>query len=231
MTQPTDPPLRVRIVLTVTAETAVSVGAGGSAGTLADKAIVRDGWGRPIIPGSQVKGKVRHAAEAIAGALGLAVQKHFDDDDSEMNVIRAIFGSPRHRSPLRFVDLVGFAGGVEQLDQPRALQWREIAMLRPSVSINRRRGAAEDARLLLQEAAPEGLRFGAAQAISGTLPDLTYVALLWVALCSITRWGGAKSRGLGWSSVAAEVYVDDQPVDIAALSQALRELNAQRRSG
>ncbi|PDW00304.1 hypothetical protein CJ255_20815 [Candidatus Viridilinea mediisalina] len=42
--------------MTLTSHSALSVGAGGSSGTLADKSIVRDGWGRPLIPGSQLKG-------------------------------------------------------------------------------------------------------------------------------------------------------------------------------
>src|SRR5262245_39989577 len=134
--------ITVQIRLTVMTTTPLSIGAGGSAGTLADKTIVRDGWGRPIIPGSQVKGKARHTAEAIAAALGIPGQQSFDDDESAMNVIRAIFGSPRWPSPLRFADLIGFSGDA-RLDAPESLRWRRVGELRPSVAISRRRGTAE----------------------------------------------------------------------------------------
>jgi CRISPR/Cas system CSM-associated protein Csm3 (group 7 of RAMP superfamily) len=58
------------IDLTITLDSALSIGAGGSAGTIADKSIVRDGWGRPTIPGSQVKGKLRWAIEQLLRGLG-----------------------------------------------------------------------------------------------------------------------------------------------------------------
>ena len=60
-----------RVDLRITIETALSVGGAGSVGTLADKSILRDGWNRPILPASQVKGRVRHACEAIARGLGI----------------------------------------------------------------------------------------------------------------------------------------------------------------
>ncbi|NTV63845.1 MAG: hypothetical protein HGA65_09950, partial [Oscillochloris sp.] len=133
----------LRIALTITAETALSVGAAGSAGTLADTSIVRDGLGRPIIPGSQLKGKVRHAAEALVRRLNLPVQAHFDDDASPTNCIRQIFGSPLVRSPLRFADLIC------EID-PQIARLPGTSRIRPSVTINRRRGTAEDQHLLLR---------------------------------------------------------------------------------
>lgn len=229
--------IRIEVRLIVTAETPVSVGAGGSAGTIADKTIVRDGWGRPIIPGSQVKGRTRHAAESIVAALGLPGQEGFDDDESAMNPIRAIFGSPRHRSPLRFVDLVGFAGTLDRLAAPDEVDWRRVGPIRPSVAISRRRGTAEDARLLFQETTPEGLQFSTHPhpAIGGRLPDLPHLALLWAALRLNQRWGGAKSRGLGWSRVDVMVQVgegrDTRNMDDDELGAALRELARQSKEG
>lgn len=88
--------INIQIDLEVLSDTPVSVGAGGSAGTLADKVIVRDSRGRPLIPGSQVKGRARHAAEAIAATFGLGVPQHFGDETD--TVIRRIFGSPQQRA-------------------------------------------------------------------------------------------------------------------------------------
>ena len=218
--------IRLRVTLTIQAETPLSVGAGGSAGTIADKAIVRDGWGRPLIPGSQVKGRVRHAAEAISSALGLALPQGFDDDTSPENVIRTIFGSPHQRSPLRFLDLIAFTVEPQEIAEPTTFDWQQIGTLRPSVSLNRQRGTAEDARLLFQEVAPAQLQFGSYPyaAISGELPTIEHVALLWAAICTTTRWGGAKSRGLGWAQVQAIIEADGIVIERDALADALRRL-------
>jgi CRISPR/Cas system CSM-associated protein Csm3 (group 7 of RAMP superfamily) len=221
----------VRIELTVTTRTALSVGAGGSAGTLADKSIVRDGWERPIIPASQVKGKTRHAVEAVLHALNQPVQRDFDDDAADNpNLVRDIFGSPRVRSPLRFADLIGVIGSIEQIDALCSQPEQHQSQIRPSVAINRRRGTAAEARLLFQETALEETRFYAENAVAGTLPDIGHAALLWAALRLTTRWGGAKSRGLGWSKVTARVFWNGQEQDAAALSRALRTLALPARS-
>lgn len=206
----------VTIDLEVLSDSPVSVGAGGSAGTLADKVIVRDSRGRPLIPGSQVKGRARHAAEAIAATLGLGVPQRFGDETD--TVIRRIFGSPQQRAPLHFAGLVADVG-----DQaPIAPQW--LSQIRPSVAINRRRGTADDERLLLQETALRGMRFIARPAIVGALPDLGHAALLWAALRAVDRWGSVKSRGLGWATTDVRVMVNGQEQDAAVLTEALRDL-------
>lgn len=216
----------VRFALTITASTSFSIGAGGSSGTLADKSIVRDGWGRPVIPGSQVKGKARHAAEAVAESLGVPVVRPFEDDDKADtdNAITRLFGSVTRRSCLRFADLPGVIGDVDPTLVPPGIEQKGQYVLRPSVAINRRRGIAEDARLMYQETTLPGVRFVSRDAIVGYLPSLGDVALLWAALRLITRWGGATSRGLGWAEVQVEAYWDNQPNPLTddQLEQALR---------
>ncbi len=60
---------------TVTAviDTALCVGAGGSSASLADKPIVRNAERNLLIPGSQIKGRLRHECEKIARGLGWEV--------------------------------------------------------------------------------------------------------------------------------------------------------------
>jgi CRISPR/Cas system CSM-associated protein Csm3 (group 7 of RAMP superfamily) len=230
--------VKITINLLVTPHTAVSVGAGGSTGTLADKTIMRDGWGRPIIPGSQVKGKVRHTTEALALSLGIPhVQQPFahdneDEENSELpdNVIRTLFGSERCKSPLFFADLVGFIGARESLDDLRDKPEQYGSQIRPSVAINRRRGVADDARLLFQETTLEGCRFYAQAAIQGHLPDEEHAALLWSAVRLVTRWGGAASRGLGWAAVQADMHCDDSVWDTARLPDCLEKLVQRERN-
>ncbi|EFO81934.1 hypothetical protein OSCT_0083 [Oscillochloris trichoides DG-6] len=218
----------LRIALTITTLTSLSVGAGGSSGSRADKSVIRDGYGRPIIPGSQVKGKVRHAAEALLQGLGLPSQAHFDDDESPSNPIRQLFGSPQVRSPLRFTDLPAALGDILNPAENRQL----LSELRPSVSINRRRGVAEDERLLFRETVPHSLVFSADDAITGYLKadDFPSVALLWAALRFCSRWGGATSRGLGWVNIEPQIFWqgEAQPLSNTVLSAALRQLPQQK---
>jgi CRISPR/Cas system CSM-associated protein Csm3 (group 7 of RAMP superfamily) len=141
------------------------------------------------------------------------VQQHFDDDTSKENVIRTLFGSPRHRSPLFFSDLVGVFGNTDQIAELRERPEQQRSQIRPAVAINRRRGVADDARLLFQETTLEEMRFYAAPAIRGEVPDREHAALLWAALRLTTRWGSASSRGLGWSTIAVAVAWDGTPLE------------------
>lgn len=230
----------IEIALRVTARSPLSVGAGGSAGTLANKSILRDGRGRPIIPASQVKGKARHAAEALLLGLGRAAQvpEHFDDDQHE-TWIQQIFGSPQRRSPLCFADLAATTAPAEPLlpapRQPEhdklAVEWRAVSPIRPSVSLSRSLGTAEHARLLFQEISPEALVFESSEAVVGRLPALGHAALLWAALRLVHSWGGAKTRGLGWAEVRVAVQWTEQGqaprlLDDNELQDALRALLA-----
>ena len=223
---------RLVIQLTITLNTALSIGAGGSAGTQADKSIVRDGWGRPLIPGSQVKGKVRWAVEQLLRGTGTTVPAPFDHEIEQSidqkienpTLVRSLFGSPNHRSPLRFADL---PTTIVPAQQAITMQ-QNLSQIRPSVSINRQCGVADDQRLLFQEAAHEGMVFRAENAISGTLPDdlnaQQAAALLWAALKLTDRWGGAKSRGLGWATISTTVAIDNTVLDETGLANALRSV-------
>src|SRR5262245_49422169 len=66
-------PIGLRLELAIAPATPLCVGAAGSSGGLADKTLLRDGWNRPIIPGSQFKGRVRHACERIAAGMGVPI--------------------------------------------------------------------------------------------------------------------------------------------------------------
>lgn len=218
---------KLQIALTIISHTALSVGAGGSAGTIADKSIVRDGWGRPIIPGSQVKGKIRWGAEQLLRGIGQNIPSPFDESplvEQDKSLIRVLFGSPDHRSPLHFADLAGLVGNVEQMEQLRTSPEQHRSQIRPSVSINRRRGVAEDARLLFQETAIEQTRFHHERAIQGVLETPEHAALLWAGIKLTDRWGGAKSRGLGWSAVEVAVFLNEEKLRDTELTDQVRAL-------
>lgn len=225
--------MELRIALTITSRTPVSVGAGGRVGTLADKSIVRDGWGRPIIPGSQVKGKLRWAAEQLLRGLGQDIPTPFEGPKREElpTLVRDLFGSPRQRSPLFFADLPGVIGDPAQLEALRDKPEQRRSQIRPSVALDRRRRTAAEKLLIFQETALETTSFCSERAITGRVESLDHVALLWAAARLSTRWGGARSRGLGWAEVTAQVWVDGQERSADLLRADVRALVARSGGG
>ncbi len=214
------------IGITLTVDTALSVGAGGSGGVLADKAIVRNRFNQLVLPGSQLKGRLRHACEVIARSQGLKV---CDSPRAETMCpqsveveeppcpICALFGSPAQPSPLQFADLI--------CEEPV-----EIPAIRPGASINRSRRTVEEQRLFFVETSPPAMlmHFHAARAIIGWLSDdgkaESRVKLLLAGLELIQSWGSGKSRGLGWGKVESQALLGDEIVSLANLGQAIGEL-------
>jgi hypothetical protein len=192
-------------------------------------------------------------AEAIARAVDLDVYHLFGEDKipslfedtkgdktgKKADLVRLIFGSVHQRSPFHFADLVGVVGDpavVEVNAPPSDDLHKKVSQIRPSVTINRRRGIAEDSRLLFQETTFADMAFHQEQAIFGVLCEdqrtgafpaehhLGLVALLWAALRLTTRWGGATSRGLGWARVDVVVRCNGQSCEDDELKQALVNL-------
>lgn len=203
------------IDLTAKVDTALCVGAGGSSGSLADKPILRNAKGQLVIPASQLKGRLRHGCERLARALEWPVcqspraeamcpqwadhsdpeKARFVRDDYQIDnypkhhcLVCQIFGNPVLPSQLVVEDLV--------CDLPQDLL---PETLRPGVTINRRRGTAEDQKLYFLETSPPGagLEFKGQLFLSPEAPDAA-LPLLLGALHQIYALGGSKSAGLGW---------------------------------
>lgn len=203
--------------ITAIIDSALCVGAGGSSGSLADKPIVRNAETNLVIPASQVKGRLRHECEKIARALGwqicqapaagmMRLQRDQTIDPgfkrSEYEVpnyantyhclVSQIFGDPILPSRILLDDLI-CEENPENLPE----------VLRPGVSINRRRRTAEEKKLYLLETSPANvqLRFTGKLHLLPTLtpnrPDYAQV-LIWAGLRHIHALGGGKSAGLGW---------------------------------
>lgn len=201
------------IQLTAVIDTALCVGAGGSSGSLADKPIVRTVDNRLLIPASQLKGRWRHECEKIARGLGWticqspAAQKmcpqhadlskteferrdyYFEEDGRHHCLICQIFGNPVIPSRVDFDDLI-----CEE--QPENLPQEVI---RPGVTINRRRRTAQEEKLFYLETSPANakLRFSGQVYVQPEAPTCTK-ALLLAGLHHIHALGGSKSAGLGW---------------------------------
>jgi len=215
-----------QFAITAIIDTALCVGAGGSSGSLADKPIVRTANGRLLIPASQIKGRLRHECEKIARGLGWCVcespkantmcpQRAGLADEIENKfqrqyqqthpnhyhcLICQIFGNPSLPSRLDFNDLV-CSEPKENLPE----------VLRPGVTINRRRRTAEEKKLYFLETSAANLKLaftGAIQIYPDAPPQTK--PLIQAALKHINALGGSKSAGLGWLSWQVEPWqIDD----------------------
>ncbi|MEM7715579.1 MAG: RAMP superfamily CRISPR-associated protein [Cyanobacteria bacterium P01_A01_bin.68] len=214
--------------ITAVIDTALCVGAGGSSGTLADKPIVRNSGGNLLIPGSQIKGRLRHECEKIARGLkweicespnagtmvirrnsspkGFQIKEYEIPgyEDTYHCLISQIFGDPILPSRVLFDDLIC-------TEEPENLP----EVLRPGVTINRRRKIAEEKKLYFIETTPVNvqLEFTGEIHIQPSLtperPDFAK-ALICCGLRHINALGGSKSAGLGWLTwKLPEIQVDE----------------------
>ncbi|MGV0104637.1 RAMP superfamily CRISPR-associated protein [Nostoc sp. DSM 114160] len=202
--------------ITAIIDSALCVGAGGSSGSLADKPIIRNSQRNLLIPGSQIKGRVRHECEKLLRGLGWEISESpnagkmvirrdnapstFNRDEYKITgyenayhcLISQIFGDPVLSSRVIFDDLVC-------TEEPENLP----EVLRPGVTINRRRRVAEEQKLYFLETSPVNtkLQFQGEIHIQPSLtperPDYAK-ALIWAGLRQIHALGGSKSAGLGW---------------------------------
>ncbi len=206
------------IHLTALIDSALCVGAGGSSGSLADKPILRNAQKQLVIPGSQLKGRLRHECEKLARGLhwpicespspttmcpqrlGLDNSRFlrtatYDIGKRDINghvqyhcLICQIFGNPSLASHIEVDDLVC---QVEPDNLPE--------VLRPGVTLNRRRRTAEDQKLYFLETSPVNVQlpFAGHIYLEPGYPPQT-IPLILAALHHIHALGGSKSAGLGW---------------------------------
>jgi CRISPR/Cas system CSM-associated protein Csm3 (group 7 of RAMP superfamily) len=217
------------ISLTAIIDTALCVGAGGSSGSLANKPILKNAEGRLVIPASQLKGRLRHECEKLVRALGWPVcespaaqrmcpqragfsleeKQKFNRDSYKLQskpgqvhdenhhhcLICQLFGNSSLPARLQFSDLV-CTEPAEMIPE----------VLRPGVSINRRRRTAEEQKLYFQETSPANaaLRFEGDIQLQPRWESVNETAipfakaLVLTGLKHIHALGGGKSTGLGW---------------------------------
>lgn len=206
------------ILLTAVIDTALCVGAGGSSGSLADKPIVRTADRKLLIPGSQLKGRLRHECEKIARGLRWAIcesptpqnmcpqrasfsevsevkesdfhreKYQIPEDERYHCLICQVFGNPTLPSRVIFDDLIC-------QEDPDNLP----EVLRPGVTINRSRRTAEEKKLYFLETSPANaqLHFEGQIHLEPNCPSYAK-ALILAGLHHIHALGGSKSAGLGW---------------------------------
>ena len=196
--------------ITAVIDSALCVGAGGSSGSLADKPIVRNSEGNLVIPGSQIKGRLRHECEKIARGLHWAVcyspnpqtmcpqragltenfarpEYHVSGYEGKHCLICKIFGNPVLPSRILFDDLIC-------TEDPENL----AEVLRPGVTINRCRRTAEEQKLYFLETSPANAQLKFTGHIHLPSQPNYAGALIIAGMRHIHALGGGKSAGLGW---------------------------------
>ncbi|QLE54771.1 RAMP superfamily CRISPR-associated protein [Nostoc sp. TCL26-01] len=199
--------------ITAVIDTALCIGAGGASGSLVDKPIVRNAENNLLIPASQLKGRLRHECEKIARGLKwhicyspnpqtmcpqrAGLSEDFIISDYEIStlaedrqhhcLICQIFGNPVLPSRITFDDLI-CQEAPENLPE----------VIRPGVTINRRRRTAEEDKLFFLETSPANTQLRFTGNIYLSHPPVYAAALIQAGLRHIHALGGSKSAGLGW---------------------------------
>ncbi len=203
-------PIRLSWKLEAVVDTALCVGAGGSTGSLSDKSIIRNAQGQLLIPGSQLKGRLRHECEKLARGLGWWIP---DSPLAEKLYVEAIEVPEAFRKPYIVPGYPGYHCWVSQIFGDPILPSNLLVddlicpysqdelpeVIRPGVSINRSRRTAEDQKLYYLETSPAGagLPFEGKIHLLHQCPPHAEPLLL-VAIAHIQALGGSKSSGLGW---------------------------------
>ncbi|MCL6451331.1 MAG: hypothetical protein K6T75_08575 [Acetobacteraceae bacterium] len=192
--------------LKIEAAAPLSPGGGGGVAWGPYRPVFRRG-GRPVLPGSSLKGRVRRAVEALARDFGIrACQPQASPTCGPDGCpVCRMFGSPRAPGGLRFWDTCLEEAGDRQAFEARS-----------HVGLMRGTGSAYPRRLWLEErVGTPGCQYEAR--ITGIVERFD-LGLLLAALRQVEVIGGSGSRGTGWVTVRpAEVQWGGHTVDPSVL--------------
>ncbi len=203
--------VKVKIDYTLEFESAFHFGTGLPNG-LIDRAIARNHDGYLYVPGSTIKGVVRHRCEQIAALYDLEVNEPHtkasqrkEANTQNPDIITRIFGSRFLPSTLFFDDAVLHPDDKKLFDSPsqagkyKARQVEE----RTQVSLSRRTRTAKQGYLFNSEYGIKSLRFVGqvygflnGESIMGE-PQSYSLVLFLAGLKSLDRIGSNKSTGAG----------------------------------
>ncbi len=193
----------------------------GRTAALIDRCIERDAQGRPYIPSTSFKGRVRAHYERLMHALGYDMKNckppapgNMCNDPNDLCPACALFGSPVQQSRVEFSPLA-----PESPSEPTT---------RIGVGVNRKLNTVEQGRLFFYEAAPRTRIKSFTGTVRGwaTEPE---IAQLIAAIQLITHFGGQKARGLGRVRVKVEqAYLKQngewKQYEVQTLLQRLKEV-------
>ena len=193
----------------LTCRTGLHIGAGKSADLAgSDLPVLRDAAGRPLVPGSSLRGVLRSGIEAICDSLGLDKARSLADTETtdplegftkqwrEMKLVERLFGRAAEKRE-------AFSYG-SRLQISDAVAERDVAVeLRDGVGIDRETRTAGTGVKFDLEVVPAGTSF--AGKIRFKNPIDYEIGLLAQALWMLNEGGlllgGKSARGLGWMEV------------------------------
>ncbi len=193
----------------------------GRTAALIDRCIERDAQGRPYIPSTSFKGRVRAHYERLMHALGYDMKsckppapRNMCKDPNNLCPACALFGSPVQQSRVEFSHLM-----PQSATEPTT---------RIGVGVNRKLNTVEQGRLFFYEAAPQTRIEMFTGTVRGWATE-TEIAQLIAAIQLITHFGGQKARGLGRVCVEVEkAYLKQngkwEEPDAQTLLQRLKEV-------
>lgn len=202
-----------RLIVRLELQTDLHIAGPGRTLPLVDRSVEVDEQGKPIIPASSFRGRVRAQVERLAVTLGEEICRAPRPEQicphyglADYCRICRIFGSVWRLSSVMFTDLT-------LVTQLREEALERAFLLRTGVSINRRLGTAEAQRLFVTEMTAhqiEAEKLCFEGQIEGWLerPDL---GLLIGGINTLTHIGGGKARGAGRVKIANLVLSFYQP--------------------
>ncbi|MES1244633.1 MAG: CRISPR-associated RAMP protein Csx7 [Acidobacteriota bacterium] len=193
----------------LTCRTGLHIGTGKSADlTGSDQPVLRDRSGRPLVPGSSLRGVLRAGIESFSNGLDLDAVRSLEEkipEDSadsfarrwqDLDLVKRLFGAAAETRG-------GFSYG-SRLQISDALCLDEIPVeLRDGVGIDRERRTAAQGIKFDLEVVPAGTRFQGRVRIKNPADyELGLLAqALWMLDQGLLLLGGKSARGLGWVQV------------------------------
>ena len=181
---------------------------GGGKGTgLIDSFVLKDYRNKPYIPGSTLKGRIRHNYTLLSNS--------FFQMDEGLDTCKLFGGSGNNPGILYFENL--------KL-QDDSIGDKYLYNSRVGILINRCNKLARDQAFFQYEtmAIDKGQKF--IGNIEGYIEDRYYkkqIILLYASIKMIQTLGGSQSRGLGWldDDCRAEIFLDDEAVSVNTLQK------------
>ena len=209
----------------------------GYQSAVADRLLRRLPNNAPFVPGSQIKGVLRHQCERLALALGLEViNPHAGIEEDEKNLIRHF--TPLKKSDLMVDRLFGSRYQGECLFVTNAVPMspaeKSMTSVQARTAIDRITGTVMEQHLFTTELTESDVKLQGkirARHPAGVLTQYEdgfpcEYDLLIAALLSLDALGGDKSLGLGRCEVQIEpesLYWNDQRIPLDEVLQSFQE--------